>query len=239
MNSIPLKTCSDCKQAFPATKEFFHTRNASADKLSLICKECNKLKSRIWHDANKAHANTGRRNRYNKKWETQERKQKARVQAKEGFKYCYDCETEKPATNEFFHANKSSKDGLYTYCKECTNRRIQLIHAKAPEKNTDRVRKWREDNPEEYKVQNKVIKARRRAAGQMPTKDVLEELYEQSEDHCMYCGIRLFGEYHLEHMNPIVRGGSNEIENLAVVCADCNLNKGDKTFTEWVAVRGW
>lgn len=239
MNSIPLKTCSTCKQDFPATPEYFHKRNASKDGLSYICKACNKSKAIVWHGDNREHANTGRLSRYHKSKEGQPRQRKAHVIAPEGFKHCNDCGLDKLATTEHFHANKSTNDGLSAYCKECSCKRIQKINAKAPAKNTDRVKQWREDNPEEYRAQNKLRKARMRAAGKMATKEELAELYEQSEDSCMYCGIRLHKEYHLEHMTPIVRGGTNNIENLAIVCADCNLSKGDKTFEEWSTVRGW
>ena len=39
------------------------------------------------------------------------------------------------------------------------------------------------------------------------------------------CGYR----FHLEHIVPSAEGGSDEIENLALACAACNLAKGDRT----------
>lgn len=35
------------------------------------------------------------------------------------FKKCSRCEKTKPAVNEFFSLNKSSKDGLHSICKDC------------------------------------------------------------------------------------------------------------------------
>ena len=50
---------------------------------------------------------------------------------------------------------------------------------------------------------------------------------------CQYCGEK-DGEMHIDHVVPISRGGTNDIENLAVACADCNSSKGQKMLiTEW------
>jgi 5-methylcytosine-specific restriction endonuclease McrA len=39
------------------------------------------------------------------------------------------------------------------------------------------------------------------------------------------CGYR----FHLEHIVPTAKGGSDEIENRALACAACNLAKSDRT----------
>ena len=39
------------------------------------------------------------------------------------------------------------------------------------------------------------------------------------------CGYR----FHLEHVVPTAKNGSDEIENRALACAACNLAKGDRT----------
>lgn len=35
------------------------------------------------------------------------------------YKVCSRCEKSLPATREFFHVSKRTKDGLYSHCKEC------------------------------------------------------------------------------------------------------------------------
>jgi 5-methylcytosine-specific restriction endonuclease McrA len=39
--------------------------------------------------------------------------------------------------------------------------------------------------------------------------------------------------YHVDHKQPVSRGGSNWPENLAVTCPTCNLRKSDKTEAEF------
>lgn len=52
MDSIPQKTCSRCKQSFPATPEFFYVaKNNKSCGLKAYCKECGKRdSSQYYHD---------------------------------------------------------------------------------------------------------------------------------------------------------------------------------------------
>lgn len=49
---------------------------------------------------------------------------------------------------------------------------------------------------------------------------------------CAYCGA-VGEELHCDHIIPLVRGGSNLIENLATACRSCNLSKGAKSLAQW------
>lgn len=42
---------------------------------------------------------------------------------------------------------------------------------------------------------------------------------------------------HIDHILPIARGGRTVADNLTVLCAPCNLNKGDFTLDEWMFAR--
>lgn len=57
-------------------------------------------------------------------------------------------------------------------------------------------------------------------------------LMESSGGLCYYCRDP-FGEYHVDHMTPLCRGGSNSLDNLAISCVKCNLQKGAKTAEEF------
>ena len=51
---------------------------------------------------------------------------------------------------------------------------------------------------------------------------------------CVYCKEPIQGKYHLEHKIPLVRGGMNEKDNLAISCPSCNLHKGTMTDKEFM-----
>lgn len=64
-------------------------------------------------------------------------------------------------------------------------------------------------------------------------------LYAEQEGRCAYCGITLHNDFHLDHVIPLNRSGSNNPDNLACTCAFCNLSKRDKLLDEWMGDRGW
>ncbi len=53
-------------------------------------------------------------------------------------------------------------------------------------------------------------------------------------DHCPYCGSELGNDAHLDHIQPINRGGLSIDENLVWCCAKCNLSKSNKGLIEFL-----
>lgn len=59
-------------------------------------------------------------------------------------------------------------------------------------------------------------------------------MFEDQGGLCAYCAKPLGGDWHVDHMTPLVRGGTNGWENLAITCVDCNLSKHAKTAEEFM-----
>lgn len=63
--------------------------------------------------------------------------------------------------------------------------------------------------------------------------------------HCEYCERRVFLDVHpttpsfatADHRIPLARGGKDSATNVAVVCAECNQDKGPLTLAEYLALR--
>lgn len=57
-----------------------------------------------------------------------------------------------------------------------------------------------------------------------------KRIRERAEGRCEYCRIRQDDEpfitYQIEHVIPKQHGGSDDEENLALACPQCNLHKG-------------
>jgi len=49
---------------------------------------------------------------------------------------------------------------------------------------------------------------------------------------CRYCGAS-GGKLECDHVIPLARGGSSDLDNLATACRDCNRSKRDKLLEEW------
>jgi 5-methylcytosine-specific restriction endonuclease McrA len=47
---------------------------------------------------------------------------------------------------------------------------------------------------------------------------------------CAYCGAHAT---HLDHVEPLSKGGADVEANIVPACAPCNLSKGAKTLAEW------
>jgi hypothetical protein len=59
------------------------------------------------------------------------------------------------------------------------------------------------------------------------------EVFKRDSFTCQYCG-RMAPDVVLEvdHINPVVNGGDNDIMNLITSCFDCNRGKGKKVLSE-------
>ena len=96
-------------------------------------------------------------------------------------------------------------------------------------------RRWSKDNPEKARVLRRNYTARKQQAeGRFTAKDI-KNLYATQGGRCYYCRIEIEAGYHIDHMFPISRGGTNWPENLALACVPCNLSKHTKTAEEFMA----
>jgi predicted restriction endonuclease len=56
------------------------------------------------------------------------------------------------------------------------------------------------------------------------------EVRRRARNRCEYCGLRQedspLAALHIEHVRPKKHGGADDLDNLALACIDCNLDKG-------------
>lgn len=100
----------------------------------------------------------------------------------------------------------------------------------------------KKENPEKHKALRKAAKHRRRALeanaeGFFTAKDI-QEIYKQQLGRCLYCGIELNGNYHIDHKIPLIRSGTNWPNNLCCSCPKCNKSKFTKTAEEFLLFIG-
>lgn len=63
------------------------------------------------------------------------------------------------------------------------------------------------------------------------------EVFKRDSFTCQYCGSKAPDVVlHVDHINPVSKGGANEIINLITSCLACNLGKSDRLLTDKTAI---
>jgi len=101
-----------------------------------------------------------------------------------------------------------------------------------------RSKQWRDQNPDKCRQYHVNRKARFKEAEGSFSSDDIAAMMEDQDGKCKACA-GSFDElgYHVDHIEPLSKGGSNWPSNLQLLCPACNLSKGDKDFTEWLESR--
>ena len=157
-----------------------------------------------------------------------------------------------------FNLRKGTRDGLRADCRDCKKKRDSEYRAEHKERinaqikdwyvvNRDKTlerrrskyedrkdeileanRKWRQDNPEKKRACHWRGKARRRNAEGRFTGSDISHLITMQKGKCASCARSIADGYHVDHIKPIILGGTNWPNNLQLLCPTCNLKKGGK-----------
>jgi HNH endonuclease len=81
-------------------------------------------------------------------------------------------------------------------------------------------------NSEDWERFSHIRRARETGAEGRFTKAEIEALFQRQRGKCAYCSKSIRKGYHVDHVIPLARGGTNWITNIALACAGCNITKG-------------
>jgi 5-methylcytosine-specific restriction endonuclease McrA len=145
---------------------------------------------------------------------------------------------------EYIKNWKENNPGRLEEYKKVTNKRQALKRKENPNlfkewyyKNLDKAhaatKAWRAKNKEKVLcyVRNRLA-IKKKAEGIHTDQDIAQILKNQNF-LCNSCSVFL-ESYHVDHIIPLSRGGSNWPSNLQCLCPTCNLRKGAKTMGEWL-----
>ena len=98
-----------------------------------------------------------------------------------------------------------------------------------PDKVSERKRRWQQANPEKTKAFDSIRRTRKTAAGGSFTSAEWKALVEHYGGKCLCCGR---GDVKLtaDHVIPVAKGGTSNIDNLQPLCGVCNSRKGEKVI---------
>lgn len=65
------------------------------------------------------------------------------------------------------------------------------------------------------------------------SKKIRFEVFKRDSFTCQYCGRSAPNVVlHIEHIQPVAKGGTNDLLNLLTACSDCNHGKGDRLLSD-------
>lgn len=96
-----------------------------------------------------------------------------------------------------------------------------------------KAKDYQKANPDRCRTYNRNRRARRVGAEGSHTQQEVDSLFVAQEGRCTCCGVDLDDTKHLDHIMPLILGGSNSIENLQWLCQFCNNSKSGKHPSIW------
>ena|SRR5260221_9439272 len=223
-------TCGECKHIsfYCVTKKGLYKRHS-------ICKECQNVASSIRRAANlEIHRSRDREYARNRRAAMTDEERK--------HKNVYDRQYYRDNKERFAEYAKEYRETHSTEIKEI-NRKYQISHLEyyrklqgRPDQKRRRSeygKQWRRENKSkcrEYFARHKALK--NQADGSFTGNDILAQ-HKRQKGRCYYCKEEMGSKYHIEHVVPLSRGGSNNLDNIVLACPHCNLSKRDKLPCEW------
>lgn len=235
MSQLARKCCTRCKVEKPL--EDYSTDKRALDGRQSRCKDCSnavkrekrekdlegsRLKSRKYYAANKA-----RYSAYGAK---------SRIKNREKIK---------KRKREEYLAKRNDPEfiaRLREYTRKASARKREYDRRYRRE-NAERLSKiksaWREENAELIKQVKRAYKHRRRAleSGGVSGRE-LADWAERQVKKCYWCNVQCEKNYHIDHYQPLARGGSHELDNLVIACPTCNQRKSANDPYEFARSQG-
>lgn len=157
-------------------------------------------------------------------------------------KKCARCGVEFPRTGEHFYLRPDGN--VSAYCKPCQVIKSGVFAREWPKKNREKSRaatkrhsdnhpEWAREKSKRYRERHPELVKMRSDIYRLKQIGGFEAQYQQQDGKCGYCGCNLNGAYEVDHIHPLIKGGTNDPSNLMVCCSPCNDQKGSRSLAEW------
>lgn len=226
--NLPVKQCSKCGVLYPATHEFFKPSKSNKSGLNSWCRECYRKEARIYYaehtdqcrKSNKRcrAANPNAHREANRRWDIANRDKRRASNRKW------------QDTNP--DAVKAKYKRYYLAHREEIVARQHENRSANHERFLDAQRRYRIANRDKRSAYAHARRARQLASGgsDIPFDEKMQLKRQKSK--CYYCQCKL-DVYHIEHIVPLSRGGSDHPDNKVLACPTCNFSKNNKLPHEW------
>jgi 5-methylcytosine-specific restriction endonuclease McrA len=132
---------------------------------------------------------------------------------------------------EWYHAHKDDPGR-----RERSYARVAEWRRQNPEKARAVEDAWRKAHPERDAIHKRTHNAnrrsRQRANGGKASSAEIAVLFDHQKGKCAHCGKRA-RKMEVDHIKPLLLGGTCDIGNLQLLCRGCNRSKGATDPIEW------
>jgi len=114
-------------------------------------------------------------------------------------------------------------------------KRSAVRYEQNPEKVKAANARWWKNNPDKRRAYKSARRARELQAVGFYTEEDVQKLMAAQYGLCAapHCEESIEHAYHVDHVDPLVNGGTNWPDNLQLLCPTCNCSKGAKDYEIW------
>lgn len=205
--NIQQRTCSRCKQSFPATPEYFQRSRSEKEGLHTWCKACKAEGDKQSYQKHRA----------------------ARLEKNKEI-YCIQREKRQEQNRQSYRRTRRQRlDYARKYRQEHAEK-IRAWRAAYYQENRggvkEKLQKYKQENPEKIREYSRRYKARKRNARVNDfTAAQWREMQAAYDHRCAYCEKRCKGKLTQDHLTPLSQGGHHTASNIIPACQVCNSKK--------------
>lgn len=229
------KTCSQCGNTFPATSEFFYPDpRIKKDGFKNPCKACHKAKANTPEERArkaaymKAYSQSEHGREVNRiSADKPENRIKKSIRDKKRRTTSEFKEKQRPIDRAYYH-QPENYDRIRAQQKAYYTKPEALEHRKAYLQSRYGTPEWKALKS----AHRHIRRAHKNAAPGKYTAQDVQAQFQRQKGKCYWCHKKLT-TYHVDHIIPLSRGGSNWPDNIVMACPTCNCSKHNKLPHEW------
>lgn len=242
------KVCTKCGVEKQLNE--FYKDKLTNDGFMRFCKQCNKEYCRKRYNDNKEKIAERNKQRYNENKEKFAERNKQRYIKNREKMLEYAKQYRNNNKEKLYELNKqyrnNNKESLVERKKQYYNKNIDKIlknHSQYYNDNKEKALKYRKQyvisNPEKIREFNRNRRAREKNAPGKNTRHDIAQLLVLQKSKCAVCRCSINNCYHVDHIVPLAKGGSNDKFNLQLLCQPCNQSKHAKDPIHFMQQRGF
>jgi len=226
-------------------------RNAKGD-----CKPCARASNAAWYAANSQKINAARAALYAANPEKAKAWAKANPERDKANKAAYRAANPEKvsaanaawrasnpekykATQAVWRAANPEKIKRYAASPERAKAYAVAYRAANPEKVKAAISKWMAAHPSAWRIYRQNRRARKLENGGKLSRGLSAKLFKLQRGKCPCCKKPLGEDFHLDHIMPLARGGSNTDNNIQLLRASCNQQKSAKDPFQFMQEKGF